>query len=215
MKNLFKGILSVTKSLSEKLENHTLLVDKVWCLISIDPIENKTSYIFRSKNDQLLISKNGVIEKAKWEYIKTSNCLLLEINGISKLFQVLHIREHYLIFQNDFDTTFFVFVNESYYRNKYAKSGAKVLDFVLRDIGDKRFKIKSPANQNISQPLAQKETLIMLDKHPSLKEIHELPKESIKVINITNDKRSELIDGNMRKVDEMIKNLGKYSKNNK
>ena len=91
MKNLFKGIISATKGITVKIENYNLIVDKVWFLIFEDKENTKTTYILRSKNDELLISINGNINKGKWEYIKTSNCLLLEMDGISKIYQILYM----------------------------------------------------------------------------------------------------------------------------
>ena len=131
MKNLFKGIISATKGITVKIENYNLIVDKVWFLIFEDKENTKTTYILRSKNDELLISINGNINKGKWEYIKTSNCLLLEMDGISKIYQILYIRENYLIFQNDFDPTVVFFINESYFKNQFATAGSRLMDSIL------------------------------------------------------------------------------------
>ncbi len=211
MKNLFKGIVSTTKSLGEKFENYTMLVDKIWFLITADHYENKTTYIFRSKDDELLISTNGVIEKGKWEYIKTSNCLLLEIKGVSKLFQVLYTREHYLIFQNDFNPELFVFVNESHYRNNYARAGARVLDFVLRDIGEKRFYINEPP-KTFEAPSPTKRKTPVEPVQPIVKEkTKDISKEEVNK-DLKNDKPSSSMDESMKRLDDIIRDLEKYTK---
>lgn len=209
MKKFLKGIVSTTKSLGKMFENYSLLVDKGWFLISADHNENKTTYIFRSKADELLISNNGVIEKGKWEYIKTSNCLLLEIKGVAKLYQVLYIREHYLIFQNDFDPVQFVFVNESQYRNKYANEGAKILDIILNDIGDGRFNlIQLPKTIATTSPI-KPETHI--EHNPIVKENKEVSKaEEIKYV--AKDIQNSSLDDNIKRIDDIIKNLEKFTK---
>ena len=84
MKEFFKGIISNTKSLSEKIENTTLIVDKTWLLVNENEPNYKITYIFRSKNEELLISSNGIVNKGKWEYIKISNCFLIDYEGITK-----------------------------------------------------------------------------------------------------------------------------------
>jgi len=209
MKNLFKGIISTTKSLGEQFENYTLLVDKVWFLITANHLESKTTYIFRSKNDELLISTNGNIKKGKWEYIKTSNCLLLDIDGVPKLFQVLYTREHYLVFQNDYHPALFVFVNESYYRNKYAKLGGIIMDYVLRDIGERQFfdysqtkTVEAPVQPKNETPV--KPIVISVEKpNPTAKE---QPKEEIK----RDEPKS--MDDNMKRLDDIIKDLEKHTK---
>lgn len=218
MKNLFKGIVSTTMSLGEKFENYTLLVDKVWFLINSDHNESKTTYIFRSKNEELLISNNGNIKKGKWEYIKTSNCLLLDIDGVSKLFQVLYIREHYLVFQNDYNPALFVFVNESYYRNKYAKLSGKILDYVLRDIGERQFFVSEPPKTvaTLVQPNkitnATNKPVPVEPANPIAKEkVKEQPKEEIK-IDLKNDMPSNSMDESMKRLDDIIKDLEKHTK---
>jgi len=213
MKNLFKGIISTTKSLGEKFENYTLLVDKVWFLITSNHLESKTTYIFRSKNDELLISTNGNIKKGKWEYIKTSNCLLLDIDGVSKLFQVLYTREHYLVFQNDFHPALFVFVNESHYRNKYAKLGGKIMDYVLRDIGERQFfdysqpkTVEAPVQPKKETPVTPKVVPVEKPKPTAKEQMKEKPKEEIK-----SDKPKSM-DDSMKRLDDIIKDLEKHTK---
>lgn len=61
------------------------------------------------------------------------------MNGQTKLYQILYLRDNYLIFKNEFDSFEYVFVNESYYQTKYLKIGGKVLDQVLNDIRNKSF----------------------------------------------------------------------------
>lgn len=63
MKNLFKGLISASKGLSDTVGSFNLIADKTWSLIS-SMTEEKVNYIFRSKNDELLVSLNGDIKKA-------------------------------------------------------------------------------------------------------------------------------------------------------
>src|SRR5690554_7964206 len=84
MKTYFANIIPKIKRYSEKLDNLTLLTNQHW--VVIDELQNsKFVYIFRN-NQELLISQNGIVEKAKWEYLG-NNSLLIERNSGSFLFR--------------------------------------------------------------------------------------------------------------------------------
>lgn len=73
MKTFLSDIFPKLQRYSEKLDNLTLLTNQHW--VCIDELSNKTVYIFRSNND-LLISTNGKVEKAKWEYLGNKSLLI-------------------------------------------------------------------------------------------------------------------------------------------
>ncbi|MFN8711379.1 MAG: hypothetical protein ACK5Z2_00915 [Bacteroidota bacterium] len=97
---------------SEKLDNLTLLTNQHW--VSIDNIlSNKIVYIFRS-NNELLISTNGKVEKAKWEYIGNKS-LLIDKKTDSYLFKHGFFDENILALKVDSSEEYAVFVNENKY----------------------------------------------------------------------------------------------------
>lgn len=74
MKTFLSDIFPKIQRFSEKLDNLTLLTNQLW--VSIDGLRsNKTVYIFRS-NNELLVSTNGKVEKAKWEYLGNKSLLI-------------------------------------------------------------------------------------------------------------------------------------------
>lgn len=74
MKTFLSDIFPQIQRYSEKLDNLTLLTNQHW--VSIDGLlSNKTVYIFRS-NNELLVSTNGKVEKAKWEYLGNKSLLI-------------------------------------------------------------------------------------------------------------------------------------------
>ena len=76
MKTFIADIFPKIQNYSQKLDDLTILANKHW--VSIDNITtNKTVYIFRN-NSELLSSRNGKVEKAKWEYLGNKS-LLIEI----------------------------------------------------------------------------------------------------------------------------------------
>ena len=74
MKTYFSDIIPKIQNFSQKLDNLTLLTNQHW--VAIDGInDTKTVYIFRQNSD-LLISLNGIVEKAKWEYLGNNSILI-------------------------------------------------------------------------------------------------------------------------------------------
>lgn len=126
MKTFFLDIFPKIQRYSEKLDNLTLLTNQHW--VSIDEIlSNKTVYIFRS-NDELLISTNGKVEKAKWEYLGNKTLLIDKKEG-SFLFKHGFFDENILALKVDSCEEYAVFVNENKY-NGELNSIDKVLDFL-------------------------------------------------------------------------------------
>jgi hypothetical protein len=84
MKSYISDIIPKIQRFSQKLDNLSLLTNQHW--VAIDDIDKeKNIFIFRS-NNQLLISKNGKVEKAKWEYLG-HNSILIDKNDESYLFK--------------------------------------------------------------------------------------------------------------------------------
>ncbi len=79
MKTFFLDLIPKIQKYSEKLDNITVLTNKHWVLLNEE--NQKTVYIFREENNQLLISKNGKIEKGIWEYLGNNSLLIDQTNG--------------------------------------------------------------------------------------------------------------------------------------
>jgi hypothetical protein len=83
----------------------------------VDEITNsKTVYLFRS-NNELLISKNGKVEKAKWEYLG-QNSILIDLKDESYLFRHGFFDENILALKIDSKDEYAVLVNESKYEGE-------------------------------------------------------------------------------------------------
>ena len=83
MKTFFLSIIPRIKEFSKKLDDISLLTGQHWVVID-EILESKSVYIFRP-NNQLLISKNGIVKKARWDYIG-NNSILIDIGEDSYLF---------------------------------------------------------------------------------------------------------------------------------
>lgn len=126
MQTFLADIFPKIQRYSQKLDNLTLLTNQHW--VSIDNIvDNKTVYIFRN-NNELLISTNGKVEKAKWEYIGNKS-LLIEKTNESYLFKHGFFDENILALKVDSSNEFAVFVNENNFHGDL-NSIDKVLRFL-------------------------------------------------------------------------------------
>ncbi|GEO11559.1 hypothetical protein [Segetibacter aerophilus] len=112
MKTFIADIFPKLQQFSNKLDNLTLLTNQHW--VSLDNIlSNKTVYIFRT-NNELLVSTNGKVEKAKWEYLGNQS-LLIDKSNDSFLFKHGFFDENILALKVDSNEEYAVFVNENKY----------------------------------------------------------------------------------------------------
>ena len=147
MKTFLADIFPKIQRFSDKLDNLTLLTNQHW--VSIDDIlSTKTVYIFRT-NNELLISKNGKVEKAKWEHLGNKS-LLIDKTTESYLFKHGFFDENVLALKVDSSEEYAVFVNENKYDGEL-NSIHKVFDFLRRTYLDPS--IKSTIEVSIGQVL--------------------------------------------------------------
>lgn len=126
MKTFLADIFPKIERFSDKLDNLTMLTNQHW--VSIDDIlSTKTVYIFRT-NNELLISKNGKVEKAKWEHLGNKS-LLIDKTADSYLFKHGFFDENVLALKVDSSEEYAVFVNENKYDGEL-NSIDKVFDFL-------------------------------------------------------------------------------------
>jgi hypothetical protein len=118
-----------------------------------------------------------------------------------------------LVFQNDFDPSLFIFVNESYYRNKYAKLGGKIMDYVLRDIGEHQFfdylKPKSvQESSELNNETHGLQNTVSVEKPETIvkEKVEEQPKEDHK----RDDPKT--VEDSMKRLDDIIKDLERHTK---
>jgi hypothetical protein len=126
MKTFLADIFPKIQRFSDKLDILTLLTNQHW--VSIDDIlSTKTVYIFRT-NNELLISKNGKVEKAKWEHLGNKS-ILIDITTDSYLFKHDFFDGNVLALKVDSSDEYVVFVNENKYDGEL-NSIDKVFDFL-------------------------------------------------------------------------------------
>jgi DNA-binding Xre family transcriptional regulator len=126
MKTYISDLIPKLQRFSQKLDNLTLLTNQHW--VVFDGItDNKNVYIFR-ENNELLISLNGKVEKAKWEYLG-NNSLLIDKKDESFLFKHGFFDENVLALKVDSKEEYAFLVNETKYEGEL-NSIEKVFDFL-------------------------------------------------------------------------------------
>lgn len=152
MKTFISDLIPKLQFFSQKLDNLTLLTNQHWVVIDdIDSIKNV--YIFRTNND-LLISENGKVEKAKWEYLG-NNSLLIDRKDESYLFKHGFFDENILALKVDSKNEYAFLINENKY-NGELNSIDRVIDFLTRKY------IVSEVEQKIKQPNVFKPEVILI-----------------------------------------------------
>ena len=100
------------KNYSQKLNNEALLIDQPW-LCKPENEGERRLLIFRKKNNELLITRNGIVQKGKWEYISSMNSLMIDYsNGESRLYNQGFFDESIMILKIDGTQEYEIFANE-------------------------------------------------------------------------------------------------------
>ncbi|MGB5944343.1 MAG: hypothetical protein WBG71_15770 [Leeuwenhoekiella sp.] len=144
MKTYISHIIPELERFSKKLDDLTFLINQHW--VVVDDVNNvKSVYIFRN-NSQLLISNNGKVKKARWEYLG-NNSLLIDKEDESYLFKQGFLDENILALKVDSKDEYAFLVNENKYSGEL-NSFDKVMDFLTqtylnkkieRILGDKQY----------------------------------------------------------------------------
>ncbi|HNW83201.1 MAG TPA: hypothetical protein PKG52_09955, partial [bacterium] len=107
MKYFVSKIIPKLSSFSKKLDKISVICDRKWKML--DDEGESTSYIFREKNE-LLIIKKGEVKKAKWEIIN-QNDILIEQENASFLFRQAFIDENIFVLNVDGTDSYVYFVD--------------------------------------------------------------------------------------------------------
>lgn len=129
MKTYLLDIIPKLKRYSAKLDDTTLLTNKHWVVIDEKSTE-KTVFIFREKENQLLISTNGKIEKGTWEYLGKNSIIIDKSDG-SYLFKHGFADDTLLALKVDGQDKYAILVNEEQFENDL-KNLRNIVSFLNR-----------------------------------------------------------------------------------
>lgn len=163
MKTFISDLIPKLQRFSQKLDNLTLLTNQHW--VVFDNISNKKIvYIFRA-NNELLISQNGKVEKAKWEYLG-NNSLLIDKKDQSYLFKHGFFDENILALKVDSKDEYAFLINESKYFGEL-NSFDRIIDFLSKKYIEPQAKknIEKTTGLTIQQPTIQLRPGLILMTH--------------------------------------------------
>jgi hypothetical protein len=124
MKTYLKEIFPKIKRYSKKLDDIAILSDKPWVLVS-EKANHREVWIFKNGGD-LIISRNGIAEKGKWEYYKSAKSIFIEVGSMRRLFKQAFIDDIALLMKlDDANENVFAFANELKVQKDF-----KILDYV-------------------------------------------------------------------------------------
>ena len=141
---------------SAQLDNTALLTNQHW--VSIDEItQHKVVYIFRT-NNELLISTNGNVQEARWEYLG-NNSLLVRTKDNLLLLKHGFFDDSILALKRDSTNDFNIFVNENKHSGEL-NTPEKVARFLENRYFDTKTKaqIESGTGQRISTSVRRERT---------------------------------------------------------
>lgn len=163
MKTFISDIIPKIQKYSHKLDDLTLLTNHHW--VVVDEIKKiKNVYIFR-KNNELLISTNGEVDRGKWEYLG-NNSLLIDKNEKSYLFKHGFFDENVLALKIDGKDEYAFLINENRYDTEL-NSFSRVIEFINKKYleptviptAEADYYIESPyKSQKIDQELSKEKS---------------------------------------------------------
>jgi hypothetical protein len=110
MKTYIAEIIPRLSKFSKQLDNLTLLTEQHWVVLDIISSQKRV-YIFR-RNNELLVSTGGQVERGRWEFIG-KNSILLDLGKATLLFRHGFFDENILALKVDSKEEYAFFVNES------------------------------------------------------------------------------------------------------
>lgn len=159
MQTYIADVIPKIQRFSEKLDNTTLLTNQHWVLI--DRIsEEKKIYLFRP-NNELLISKNGMVEKGRWEYLGNKS-LVIDQGNQAYLFRFGFMDKNILALRIDTKEEYALFVNENVFSgevNSFSKLNAYINENYLDDEDKSNAAVVTPPKRSPEEQLKYDEKM--------------------------------------------------------
>ena len=108
--------------------------------------------IFRKKNNELLITRNGIVQKGKWDYISSINSQMIDYsNGESRLYNQGFFDESIMILKIDGTQKYELFANEKKITSTLEKLLKGVVKKYLKKDKEYLKKDNNPTKENYSK----------------------------------------------------------------
>jgi len=107
------------KKIAQKTISKSYLTGCSWLLVNNENDEN-IIYTFRN-NNELLVTKNGIVERYNFELIVDNNSILITKNNITEHFDIVNIQDDFLYLNKLSSESVMVFANQTKFKD-YLKS---------------------------------------------------------------------------------------------
>ncbi len=164
MKSYLMSIPDSIKGVSDKLNVKHVLCNKSWILYHE---EDKVVYIFQ-KDGVLIVSRNGVASKNKWEYIKANRSILIEDNDKMLLLHPTFVDDVLFVLQQDGTDGYVVLIDEK-----------KIGEFVFNTITNINHYLRGVSGEGKEKELKEKQEKIERERK-NRDRARELAKNEIK-----------------------------------
>ncbi|HHX68011.1 MAG TPA: hypothetical protein GX708_08190 [Gallicola sp.] len=158
MKTYLLNAVQRLKNYSQKLDAQAILYDKSWEVFNESG--DKELMIFRA-NNELLISRNGIIQKGKWELLDISN-LIIDVGEKSYLLNAAYIEDQFLALKLDGTEQYMVMI-ETDMKNRFSLNTVKSIEGYLDDrykkIEQERIRKEKAEQKRIESELRVKELI--------------------------------------------------------
>lgn len=111
MREYINSLLPRIKQFSDSLDKKSILIEQPWVII--DDKGNFEKLIFK-KNQELIMSLNGIVSIGRWEYLASAKSLLIDRNTNKILLNQEFVEKGLLILKYDgFSNKYFLLANEN------------------------------------------------------------------------------------------------------
>jgi hypothetical protein len=181
---------------ANKIVDAAMLTDKSWFFLNDFSTDSKIIYIFNSENE-LLVSKNGVVSIGKWKSIvHSTNSILVTVDSEMIFYNIIFLNFEYLILQQDGTSKHLFFAKQEKY--SFNESIDSFNSFIENYVENIKHFLNSNYKQNIylpelkNQSIKEKktETVIKAKEEPILPK-KEVPKKIEVPIKKEPDKKNE------------------------
>lgn len=112
--DLINSNISKIEKITQKTISKSYITGCSWILINEK--DDTILYTFRT-NEELLVTKNGIVERETYELIVDSNSILITKNGITEQLDIVNIKDDFLFLRKLTNYEILSFANHTKYRN--------------------------------------------------------------------------------------------------
>ena len=120
---LLSSNITKIKKVAQKTISKSYLIGCSWLLVNNENESENIIYTFRN-NNELLVTKNGIVERFNFELIVDNNSILITKNSIIEHYDIVNIQGDFLFLNKLSSDNIMIFANQTKFKD-YLKSELK------------------------------------------------------------------------------------------